>query len=352
MTRDGWNLVVERRGVVRADPSQVGPDGAVWVDDLYNFIAQHNPTPTRGYSNGRGDAYETSMRDHVARPHLSHRLQGRAGAEEAVARRRATRAGLLEALGSDNMFWRLTAQRLLVERGQKDVVPQLLALVRNTAVDAIGVNGGAMHALWTLQGLGELNATTTEAYRAAVGALKHPSAAVRKAAAMVLPKRPEAATAIIDAGLLQDPELHTRLAATLVIAEMPASLQIGAGALQGSAEAGELQRSVARPRALHRGDEAPGARSSTRYNADPAKLPFAALSVPLRMGDATPDWRVPRPPDRGRRGRTCRLPGNWESRACRTSTGSSGSRETSMCRQGDVPTRCRSDRCATRRVCG
>ncbi len=54
------------------------------------------------------------------------------------------------------MFWRLHAQRLLVERNQKDVVPQLLALVRNTTVDSLGLNGGAMHALWTLQGLGEL----------------------------------------------------------------------------------------------------------------------------------------------------------------------------------------------------
>ena len=51
------------------------------------------------------------------------------------------------------MFWRLHAQRLLVERGQKDVVPQLLAMVRNRAVDEVGTNGGAMHALWTLQGL-------------------------------------------------------------------------------------------------------------------------------------------------------------------------------------------------------
>ena len=64
------------------------------------------------------------------------------------------------------MFWRLHAQRLLVERGQKDVVPQLIALVRNQSVDAIGTNGGAFHALWTLQGLGELN-TTDDARRTA-----------------------------------------------------------------------------------------------------------------------------------------------------------------------------------------
>ena len=134
------------------------------------------------------------------------------------------------------MFWRLTAQRLLVERGQKDVVPQLLALVRNTTVDTIGINGGAMHALWTLQGSGRAERDDHQAYRAAVGALKHPSAAVRKAAAMVLPKRPDAATAIIDANLLQDPDLHTRLAATLVLSEMPVSGH-RAGALRESQKA-------------------------------------------------------------------------------------------------------------------
>ncbi len=36
-------------------------------------------------------------------------------------------------------------------------MPQLLALVKNTTIDAIGINGGAMHALWTLQGLGEID---------------------------------------------------------------------------------------------------------------------------------------------------------------------------------------------------
>ena len=86
------------------------------------------------------------------------------------------------------MFWRLTAQRLLVERGQKDVVPQLQALVKNTSVDAVGINGGAMHALWTLKGLGEIESPTSGSYATAVAALKHPAAGVRKAAAMVLPK--------------------------------------------------------------------------------------------------------------------------------------------------------------------
>ena len=42
--------------------SEVGPDGNVWVIDWYNYIIQHNPTP-QGFKNGRGNAYETDLRD-------------------------------------------------------------------------------------------------------------------------------------------------------------------------------------------------------------------------------------------------------------------------------------------------
>ena len=94
----------------------------------------------------------------------------------------------------------------LVERGQKDVVPKLIALTRNTAVDEVGTNGGAFHALWTLHGLGELTSTTSDAFRAAVDALKHPAAGVRKAAAMVLPRDPASTAALIASGALADPD--------------------------------------------------------------------------------------------------------------------------------------------------
>jgi hypothetical protein len=53
---------------------------------------------------------------------------------------------LVEALKSDNMFWRNHAQRLLVERGNKDVIPALVQLIGNPSVDAIGLNPAAIHA--------------------------------------------------------------------------------------------------------------------------------------------------------------------------------------------------------------
>ena len=135
-------------------------------------------------------------------------------------------AGLVAALSADNMFWRITAQRLLVERGQKDVVPQLLALVRNPAVDPIGINGGAMHAIWTLDGLGALRDRPDEAQRAVVAALQASGGRRSQGWAMVLPKTVESAAAIVDAGS-RDPDLHTRLAATLAIADMPQAPALG-----------------------------------------------------------------------------------------------------------------------------
>jgi putative membrane-bound dehydrogenase-like protein len=311
VTKDGWNLVSSAEEWFAPIASMVGPDGAVWVDDWYNFIAQHNPTPTEwGYSNGRGGAYETSMRDHV-RGRIYRIVYKGAPAQKKRALSKTDPAGLIEALGSDNMFWRLTAQRLLVERKQKDVVPSLVALVRNPAVDAIGLNGGAMHALWTLQGLGELNTTTTDAYRAAVGALRHPSAAVRKAAAMVLPKRPESATAIVDAGLLHDPELHTRLAATLVTSEMPTSPRIGQSLYVESQRPENFGDSWL-SRAIYIAASRHLESFLSAYKSDASALPFSALPVPLRMGNATPDWRMPGAAEVAADWKDMTVPGNWK----------------------------------------
>src|SRR5687767_1964323 len=234
VARDGWNLFAGAEEWVAPVQAQVGPDGAVWVADWYNFISQHNPTP-QGFSNGGGNAFETSLRD-KQRGRIYRVVYNRAPAAPRRSLSKKDPAGLLAALASDNMLWRLHAQRLLVERGQKDVVPRLIALVRNTSVDEVGVNGGAFHALWTLHGLGELNAPTTEAFRAATDALKHPAPGVRKAAAMVLPRDAASAGALLNAGALADPDPHTRLAVALAVADMPTSPDIAQALYKESAK--------------------------------------------------------------------------------------------------------------------
>lgn len=311
VTRDGWNLVSSAEEWFAPVAAMPGPDGAVWFADWYNFIAQHNPTPT-GFSVGRGAAYETSMRDH-SRGRI-YRVVYR-GAPPAKNRSLSKKdpAGLLEALAADNMFWRLHAQRLIVERGQKDVVPRLIALARDRSVDQIGINGGAFHALWTLHGLGELSSATTEGYKAAVEALKHPAAGVRKAAAMVLPRTVEAGQAIVIAGLLKDPDMQTRLAATLALADMPTSTEIGAALYQQSL-APDSYGDKWESRALYIAATRHQKSFTSAYHADRNALPYSELPVSLRLGNMKPDWRAPIAADVAAEWKDMQVPGNWESR--------------------------------------
>src|SRR5262249_35691585 len=137
--------------------------------------------------------------------------------------------GLVAGLRHDNQLWRMHAQRLLVERGKTDVVPDLIELARDDSVDGIGLNAGAIHALWTLHGLGVLDGSQPAALGAAIAALRHPSAGVRRNAVQVLPRNERSASAILAAGLLQDPDAQVRLAALLGLADQPASDEVAAG---------------------------------------------------------------------------------------------------------------------------
>ncbi len=217
-----WNLVASDDEWTSPVSAEVGPDGAVWISDWYNYIVQHNPTP-KGFTTGKGAAYETPLRD---------KTHGRIYRISPIGSpaKTATRTlepndgpGLIAALKDDNMFWRLHAQRLLVGRGKKDVVPALVELVKDKSVDGIGLNPGAIHALWTLQGLGALGGQDQGAATAAVEALSHPSSGVRRNAVQVLPNGAGAADAIKAAGLVADPDPQVRLAALLALADAPES---------------------------------------------------------------------------------------------------------------------------------
>jgi len=210
--------------------AEVGPDGHVWVVDWYNYIVQHNPTPA-GFKTGKGNAYETPLRDKthgriyrvVYTPPAA--LSPEPGNSPAL--HRASPKQLVEALRHDNMLWRKHAQRLLVERSKLDVVPDLIALARDKSVDAIGLNTAAIHALWTLHGLGVLDDSHADASAAATACLSHPSAGVRRNAVLVLPSTVSSIAGILDAGLLKDADAQVRLATLLALGDMPANARAG-----------------------------------------------------------------------------------------------------------------------------
>ncbi len=219
--------------------SEVGPDGNVWVIDWYNYIVQHNPTP-KGFKQGKGNAYETNLRD-KKHGRIYRVVYGDAGEPFTLAD--ASPEKLVATLTHPTMLWRKHAQRLLVERGKTDVVDSLIALVREPSVDSIGLNVGAIHALWTLHGLGQLDGSNPEATAAAVAALKHRSAGVRRNAVQVLPPTEESAKTLIASGLLDDPDAQVRLAALLALADLPGTEQAGPAIL--AEMSGELDRWLA-----------------------------------------------------------------------------------------------------------
>ncbi len=218
--QDGWNLVASNDNWFGPVQAEVGPDGAVWVADWYNFIIQHNPTPP-GFENGPGNAHINPLRD---REHgRIYRVVYR-GAKEyrPISLSKEDPDELLKTLQHQNQFWRLTAQRLLVERAENDVVPGLLELVSNTQVDGIGINAGAIHALWTLHGLGIIDSNMNDEVSGILrDALEHPSAGVRKAAVQVLPESVWSAQAILASGITGDSDKNTQQAAILSLARMP-----------------------------------------------------------------------------------------------------------------------------------
>ncbi len=210
--------------------AEVGPDGNVWVLDWYNYIVQHNPTP-HGFETGKGAAYETDLRDQQRGRIYRIVYTGNGETNDdlpAFDLHQAAPEQLVQTLTHKNLFWRRHAQRLLVERAQTDVVPALVELTQDQTVDPIGLNVGAIHALWTLDGLGVLQDGQSTAAKAVHNALKHPSPGVRRNAVQVLPRDQNGTVAILSAGLLDDVDPQVRLMALLALADRPAAEDSGA----------------------------------------------------------------------------------------------------------------------------
>ncbi|MEX1011612.1 MAG: PVC-type heme-binding CxxCH protein [Balneolaceae bacterium] len=206
--------------------TEVGPDGHVWVADWYNYVLQHNPAGGQ-QSAAPGNAYANPLRD-TEHGRIYRIVYEKADEKEPFSLENASAGELVQTLNHDNMFWRKHAQRLLVERGETDVVSELISLVRDRSVEEeTGLNVGVIHGLWTLHGLGALDTDDSDATEAARDALNHRSPYVRQNAVKVLPKTDASVQAILDAGLLSDENLHVVLAALEVLIEMPASIEAG-----------------------------------------------------------------------------------------------------------------------------
>jgi len=205
--------------------AEVGPDGAVWVIDWYNFIVQHNPTP-RGFSTGKGAAYESNLRDkqhgRIYRVVPRHRDQDQLHPYANLAQ--LANRELVNELQHPAFIWRLQAQRVLLERKATDCLEPLIELVNDPSVDAVGLNVGAIHALQTLGGLGffATDNVPDELLDCLRTGLTHASPGVRRNALQVLPASRQGADLLFaHSQLCEDSDVQVRLQAILSLSDLP-----------------------------------------------------------------------------------------------------------------------------------
>jgi putative membrane-bound dehydrogenase-like protein len=123
------------------------PDGTLHVLDMYREVVEH---PWSIPEDIKNQLDLTSGKDRgriwrLAPPNFKPTPPPRLG--------KATTAELVGTLENPNAWWRETAQRLLYQRQDKTAVEPLRKLARESRSPL-----ARMHALWTLKGLGELNA--------------------------------------------------------------------------------------------------------------------------------------------------------------------------------------------------
>ncbi len=219
VAKSGENLLASVDEWTAPICAEVGPDGQVWFIDWYNYIVQHNPTPVN-HERGKGNAYVSELRDKQhGRVYRVVHSGGRKNRD--LTLKGASTSKLVRTLSHDNMFWRLHAQRLLVEQGDTSVKEELLNLVDDQRMDSVGLNVGAIHALWTLEGLGLVRSADSLVMETVRGALNHPSAGVRLNAVRVLPANHRSIVSILAANLLNDRNAQVRLAALLALSDAP-----------------------------------------------------------------------------------------------------------------------------------
>ncbi|MSU67954.1 MAG: c-type cytochrome [Opitutaceae bacterium] len=215
---DAFNLVASSDEWMSPVFAEVGPDGAVWFSDWQNYIIQHNPTPSPergGYAakTGVGGAHENPLRDN-GRGRIYRVVWEKAKPATITSLKGASSAQLVSALGHGNAFWRLTAQRLLVEGQRTDAAPALKSTLAAPAPLP------SLHALWALHGLGQLD---EPAHRAA---LTHSDAAVRRNATRALGQDAAAVSLLFASSVASDSDALTKLAAFVKLAEFPTTPQI------------------------------------------------------------------------------------------------------------------------------
>ncbi len=192
----------------------IGPDGALYLIDYYRNIIEH-PEWMAADTYHAGNLYNGQDRGRIYR--IVPETQTPLPLPKNIRLGQAPATELVRQLSSSNIWWRRTAQRLLVERHHDDAVPSLVRLFEESASPL-----GRVHALWTLDGLGKLDQTLV------ARALDDSVAGVRENAIRMaepyLAKAPELARKLTKMAGDPDPKVRFQLLCTLGFLESPEAM--------------------------------------------------------------------------------------------------------------------------------
>ncbi len=150
-----WNEFIKSTDpLFRPVDMATAPDGSVYIVDMYRGIIQESQwsAPIGTYLRARVDQYQLDKLHSMGRIwRLTYEPLGR---DKTMPKMNSQSAAQLVAnLSHPNGWWRDTAQQLLILKQDKSVVPALKKIVaskENTLA--------RFHALWTLEGIGSLDA--------------------------------------------------------------------------------------------------------------------------------------------------------------------------------------------------
>ncbi len=131
---------------------QTGPDGAIYVVDMHHGLIQHRLSLTAWNAQ---NYLQRELQKYLLTGRIFRIVPDGATLYPKPQLSKATTQQLIDALSHPNGWWRDTAQRILIERGDSKAVPILRKLLAENPNPLT-----RLHALWTLEGFGRLNTQT------------------------------------------------------------------------------------------------------------------------------------------------------------------------------------------------
>ena len=201
------NVVTEKNGILQAydphpqreflastderfRPTQMalGPDGALYIADMYHGIIQHGSYMTP-YLKDQNVKRKLDAPIHMGR--IWRIVPKGKKLKKVQALHQASGPALISFLSHPDGFYRDMAQRLLIERQDKSLIPELKKIVKKNTSTL-----GRLHAMWTLEGMQAADAAFLSSF------ISEENSLIKNNALRLLGQKPNTPTAALDEKLL------------------------------------------------------------------------------------------------------------------------------------------------------